>query len=457
MMKREPEPELMDEAEQARAYAEADFEAPHSRVIELFRVTFPSDEIAGDVLDLGCGPGDIAVRFARAHRRCRVIGLDGAMAMLQEGRARLFAAAADVRDRVMLVHGLLPDANLHGQTFDTIICNSLLHHLHDPQVLWQAVKRFGRPGARIFIVDLRRPDSREEARKLMETYCGGEPEVLRHDFYHSLLAAFTPDEIRAQLEEAGLAHLSVAVISDRHVMIHGRMPEADPLPATAATATPRARGRFDGVLFDLDGTLLDTLRDLGDAVNRVLARHGHPPHPLSSYNYFVGEGARTLIERSLPPAERDAATVDAVLADYRRDYSRNWNVSTKPYEGIPEALRELRSRGLTLGVLSNKPHPMTVKCIEGYLSDLSFAAVLGQRDEVPKKPDPAGAFEAARLMGVAPDRVLYVGDTGVDMQTARAAGMFALGVTWGFRPEVELRENGASAIIHHPREILRFV
>jgi phosphoglycolate phosphatase len=211
--------------------------------------------------------------------------------------------------------------------------------------------------------------------------------------------------------------------------------------------------RWDGVLFDLDGTLLDTLKDLGDAVNRVLAARGLPGHGLDVFRYFVGEGARTLIERSLPADRRTAAEVEAVLAEYRLDYARNWNVATAPYAGIVEMLEALRTAGLALGVLSNKPHPMTVTCIEGYFPRVPFAAVLGQRDEVARKPNPAGAFEAARLMGVEPARVLYVGDTGVDMQTARAAGMFALGVTWGFRDEQELLENGAEALVRDPAEI----
>lgn len=212
--------------------------------------------------------------------------------------------------------------------------------------------------------------------------------------------------------------------------------------------------KFDGVLFDLDGTLLATLQDLGDAVNRVLAARGWPTHDLEAYRYFVGEGASTLIERALPAAHRDAASVRSALAAYRADYEKHWNVTTRPYDGIVEMLAELRRRGLTLGVLSNKPHAMTVRCIESYFPGVPFPALLGQRDEVAKKPDPAGAYEAARLMGVAPDRVLYVGDTGTDMQTACAAGMFALGVTWGFRPEQELLDNGAQALAHHPRDII---
>jgi phosphoglycolate phosphatase len=215
--------------------------------------------------------------------------------------------------------------------------------------------------------------------------------------------------------------------------------------------------RFDGVLFDLDGTLLDTLQDLGDSVNRVLAARGWPIFGLEDYRYFVGEGARTLISRALPPGHRDTETINAVLADYREDYQRNWNVATRPYDGIPELLAGLQRRGLVLGILSNKPHAMTVKCVEGYFPGVPFRALLGQREHVPHKPDPAGAFEAAHSMGVAPERVLYVGDTGTDMLTARAAGMFALGVTWGFRPEAELREHGADAVVHRPAGILHLL
>lgn len=211
--------------------------------------------------------------------------------------------------------------------------------------------------------------------------------------------------------------------------------------------------KFDGVLFDLDGTLLDTLQDLGDSVNRVLAARGWPTHGLEAYRYFVGEGARTLVERAIPPAQRARETVASALAAYRADYERNWNVATRPYDGVPEMLASLQRRGAVLGVLSNKPHAMTVRCIEGYFPGVPFPALLGQRDEVARKPDPAGAFEAARLMAAEPGRILYVGDTGTDMQTAKAAGMFALGVTWGFRPEQELRSHGADAVAHHPSEI----
>ncbi len=218
-----------------------------------------------------------------------------------------------------------------------------------------------------------------------------------------------------------------------------------------------ASRRYRGCLFDLDGTLLDTLRDLGESMNAVLAARGLPVHPVDAYRYFVGEGAPLLVSRAFPETPRDPETLRAGLAEYRAVYESRWNVHTRPYEGIPELLGALAARGLTLGILSNKPHRMTVKCVEGYLAAWPFACVLGQRDDVARKPDPAGAFEAARLMRASPADILYLGDTATDMETARSAGMFAVGATWGFRPESELRDAGAHAIVRHPREVLALI
>lgn len=217
------------------------------------------------------------------------------------------------------------------------------------------------------------------------------------------------------------------------------------------------KSTYRAALFDLDGTLLDTLQDLGDSMNEVLRQRGHPVHPVDAYRYFVGEGASHLVARAFPEGYRDDATVRAGLADYRRVYEQRWNRTTRPYDGIPEMLDALHARGLTLGILSNKPHGMTIKCVEGFLSRWPFACVLGQRDTVARKPDPAGAREAAQVMKVSPAEVLYLGDTATDMDTARAAGMFAVGATWGFRPESELRAHGAHAIVHHPDEVLELI
>ncbi len=217
-MKRIPEPELMNDLAQARAYAGADFEAPHNQFIELFRQAFPDYDGQGTVLDLGCGPADITLRFARAYPACTVHGVDGAPAMLQQGR--LTVEAAGLADRITLLEGHLPGASLPLPQYDAVISNSLLHHLAEPQVLWDSIRRHARPQAPVFVMDLRRPDSVEAAIQLVKTYAGDEPVILREDFHRSLLAAYTVEEVAAQLQAAGLA-LAIRVVSDRHFIVHG--------------------------------------------------------------------------------------------------------------------------------------------------------------------------------------------------------------------------------------------
>jgi trans-aconitate methyltransferase len=222
-MKRTPEPELMDEPSQASAYASADFEDAHSQFTTLFGHVFPNEAVTGRVLDLGCGPGDVTLRFARAYPESTVHGVDGAQAMLDAARPVLDAAPPDVRNRVRLFYGLLPDIEPPHDTYDAVISNSLLHHLHDPGVLWRAVQRYACDGALVFVMDLRRPPSPAAVDALVAKHAEGEPEVLRRDFRHSLHAAFRPDEVRRQLREAGLHHFSVRAIGDRHLIAYGRM------------------------------------------------------------------------------------------------------------------------------------------------------------------------------------------------------------------------------------------
>jgi SAM-dependent methyltransferase len=219
-MQRIPEPELMDDPGQAAAYAAADFAEAHSRIVAAFEKYFPRVEVAGPVLDLGCGPGDIGFRFAARFPDCEIFGVDGAAAMLALARERK-AADAGVGQRVNFIEGLLPGAPIPGLAYAAIISNSLLHHLHNPAVLWEAINRYASRGTRIFIADLYRPQNATEAQRLVDQYAAGEPEVLRRDFYHSLFAAFEPGEIEAQLAAADLHELSVEVLTDRHLVVHG--------------------------------------------------------------------------------------------------------------------------------------------------------------------------------------------------------------------------------------------
>ena len=211
---------------------------------------------------------------------------------------------------------------------------------------------------------------------------------------------------------------------------------------------------YEAVIFDLDGTLLDTLHDLGDAMNRVLARHGLPQHPAVSYRKFVGDGARKLVERALPEEERSEENVEALLREFLDDYRVNWARTTAPYPGVPELLDGLASRGIRMAILSNKIHEYTVSCVERFFDIALFEVVFGEREGVPRKPDPSGALEIARRMNVPCERIVYVGDTSIDMKTGRRAGMFTVGVSWGFRQPQELEENGAMLVIERPEQLL---
>ncbi len=211
---------------------------------------------------------------------------------------------------------------------------------------------------------------------------------------------------------------------------------------------------FKAILFDLDGTLLDTLEDLGNSVNRVLDKKGFPTHDLDRYRYFIGAGAMILITRALPKQERDDDTVQACVDAFEKDYSQNWNVKTRLYDGIAEMLDKLIAQKLKLAVLSNKPHKFTKQSVDNLLSNWKFEIVLGQRDAIPRKPSPEGALAIAEHLNTKPKNVLYLGDSAVDMQTAVAAGMFPAGVLWGFRSMKELQDAGAKALIERPSEIL---
>jgi trans-aconitate methyltransferase len=219
-VERVAEPELMSEAEQARAYASADFSEPHDRFVGLLRERLTRLPDRGTAVDLGCGPCDVAIRFLRANPGWRVDGVDGSPAMLAE--ARRAAARAGVGSRLRLLELRLP-APPPDARYALVFSNSLLHHLADPSVLWTTLRLWGSPGSAVFAMDLLRPAKREDAERLVQRYTADEPEILRRDFLHSLLAAYRPDEVRAQLERAGLAELRSEIVSDRHFVVWGTL------------------------------------------------------------------------------------------------------------------------------------------------------------------------------------------------------------------------------------------
>jgi len=209
----------------------------------------------------------------------------------------------------------------------------------------------------------------------------------------------------------------------------------------------------EAVLFDMDGTLLDTLEDLADSMNEVLAARGFPAHPPAAYKQFVGLGIVRMIEQALPAAAGDDELLQACLDEMNRVYAERWACKTRLYPGIAATLSGLAKRKVPMAIFSNKPHEFTTVMAKHFLADWHFAAVLGARAGYPRKPDPAVALEISGRLAVPPDRFLYVGDTGTDMATARAAGMTAVGVLWGFRDEAELTAGGAQAIIRAPGEL----
>ena len=211
---------------------------------------------------------------------------------------------------------------------------------------------------------------------------------------------------------------------------------------------------FEAVVFDLDGTLLDTLRDLAASMNRVLAKRHLPTHPEESYKYFVGDGAATLVLRAVPKEIRaDKALLNQILTEFLEDYKENWDKNTRVYDGVDEMLDLVSKKGLKMAVLSNKPHEFTRLCVERYLGKWRFHEILGERKGIAKKPDPTGALKIAGSLSVDPAKVLYLGDTSIDMKTARSAGMFPAGVLWGFRDKKELEAAGAKAFLAKPSHI----
>lgn len=212
--------------------------------------------------------------------------------------------------------------------------------------------------------------------------------------------------------------------------------------------------KYKAVIFDLDGTLLNTIDDLSNSMNAVLEKWGFPIHDTETYKYFIGNGIRNLVSNALPEDKRGDETVDACLAGMRQEYEKRWAEKTGPYEGIPELLDALTAKGVKMAILSNKADEFTKKIVHRLLPGWKFEAVFGERPSVPRKPDPTAVREIAGLLGLTSRDFLYLGDSGTDMQTAKAAGIYAVGALWGFRKEDELVSDGADALIKHPLELL---
>lgn len=209
---------------------------------------------------------------------------------------------------------------------------------------------------------------------------------------------------------------------------------------------------IEGIIFDLDGTLVHTIEDIGDAANVMLKRHGFPEHSTSDYLKWIGRGAAKFVENALVP-DITTEQLQGYITEFKELYGRNLHHKSRVYDGIPQMLDELTDRGVKLSILSNKPHRLTERVTEYYLSDWDFNPVFGQREHVPRKPDPAAALEIAGIMNIVVDRILFVGDSLGDLNTARAAGMVPVGVTWGYGRLESAAQNGQS-FIQHPQELL---
>lgn len=211
--------------------------------------------------------------------------------------------------------------------------------------------------------------------------------------------------------------------------------------------------RFDGVIFDLDGTLIDSLEDIANAANATLAELGKPTCTLESFKTHVGDGVSVLFQRALPETRTDPHLLDRCMRIYQGYYDRGWDRNTEPYSGILQMLRKAQQEGLILAVLSNKPDHFTKRCVERFLPGVFFTHVIGHSERFPRKPDPQSAIWIASEISQSPTRIVYVGDTNTDMKTATGAGLYPVGVSWGFRQVEEIVQAGAQAICNTSEEL----
>jgi phosphoglycolate phosphatase len=215
--------------------------------------------------------------------------------------------------------------------------------------------------------------------------------------------------------------------------------------------------KYNGIIFDLDGTLVNSLEDIATSMNLVLEDNRFPTHDLQAYKHFIGNGIRTLVRRALPETEREEGLVDQYYNSMLELYHKNCLNTTKPYDGIPELLNELTSRGIKMAVLSNKADEITKTIVSDLLNKWHFEVITGLRAEEHKKPNPFVAISISKSFGILPEKIIYIGDTAIDMQTANNAGMYAVGVLWGFRSKEELVSNGAKFLLNHPLDLLNIL
>jgi len=210
------------------------------------------------------------------------------------------------------------------------------------------------------------------------------------------------------------------------------------------------------IIFDLDGTLLNTIDDIADSMNDVLGRHGLPPYPVEAYKLMVGDGAAILVLRATEGTETAGHLLRQMEEEFVAEYARRQADKTAPYPGIPELLEGLAARRVKMAVYSNKPHASAIGVVSQYFPGIKFDAVIGQRPGYPVKPDPGGALEILEIMSLPREEVLYIGDTATDMRTAAAAGLQAIGALWGFRGKAELEESGATLFAQEPADVLAY-
>lgn len=215
-----------------------------------------------------------------------------------------------------------------------------------------------------------------------------------------------------------------------------------------------SKREIKGIIFDLDGTLADSIEDIGDAMNRVLKLAGYPQHSYDKYKYLVGKGLKNLVVSSLPENQRSDETIEHCHKQMLEDYGNNYLVKTKPYDGIEELLKKLYTREIKMAVLSNKNDEMTKQVVKELFDTELFEVVMGSIPDIPRKPDPAAALMIAKKLNTGSENIAFFGDTNNDMHTAVNAGMLPIGVLWGFRSREELLESGAEVLLEHPLDFL---